>query len=160
RIWDGMRLSDKGDRTPQPLSGATEGATREARCQRAIGAADMEDRGVACTWRIRHKLMLGLGLVAAVMALLLTRTLKGLLSYRATMRTFDSKLDELKEAVALLVRVKALGQSISDQSNQVSVLEERCNEAQEALSKYQKKLADTLGGRRDPNNGDQEKELV
>ena len=38
-------------------------------------------------WRIRHKLMLGMGLVVAIMALLLAGTLKGLSSYRATMRT-------------------------------------------------------------------------
>ena len=49
-------------------------------------------RGVAGGWRIRHKLMLGMGLVGAIMALLLAGTLKGLASYQSTRRTIDSKL--------------------------------------------------------------------
>src|SRR5262245_41997252 len=60
-------------------------------------------RGVAGRWRIRHKLMLGLGLVVGVLALLLAGTLKGLASYRATTRSMDSKIDELKEAQLLKV---------------------------------------------------------
>ncbi len=50
---------------------------------------------MAFRWRIRHKLMLGLGLVVAIMALLVGGTLKGLTSYRATTRTMDRKLVEL-----------------------------------------------------------------
>jgi signal transduction histidine kinase len=53
---------------------------------------------VAGQWRIRHKLMLGLGLVVAIMALFLAGTLKGLSSYRATMKTMESKLVELQAA--------------------------------------------------------------
>ena len=60
---------------------------------------------MACNWRIRHKLFLGLGLVVAVMALLLTGTLKGLASYRTTMRTFTSRLEELREADKIRIAV-------------------------------------------------------
>jgi two-component system NtrC family sensor kinase len=49
---------------------------------------------VAGQWRIRHKLMLGLGLVVAVMALLLGGTVWGLLSYRETTNLMESKFNE------------------------------------------------------------------
>ena len=39
---------------------------------------------MACRWRIRHKLILGLGLVASVIALLLAGTLKGMLALSNT----------------------------------------------------------------------------
>ena len=65
-------------------------------------------RGVAGNWRIRHKLLLGLALVMGVMGLLLAGTLKGLASYRATMRTIENKLDELAEANRLRDAIKVL----------------------------------------------------
>ena len=42
--------------------------------------------------RLRHKLLLGLGLVVATIGLLLAGTLKALSSYNATMNTNNSKL--------------------------------------------------------------------
>src|SRR5262249_62420617 len=62
-------------------------------------------RGVASQWRIRHKLLLGLASVVGVLALLLLGTLEGLASYRSTMNTVDSKLQELREAQQLQVAV-------------------------------------------------------
>src|SRR5690349_2204712 len=54
-------------------------AVRVARCP---GAGRGPRRaGVASQWRIRHKLMLGLGLVVAIMALLVGGTLRGLWPY-------------------------------------------------------------------------------
>jgi len=50
---------------------------------------------VAGQWRIRHKLMLGLGLVVAVMAILLGGTVYGLLSFRKTTNLMESKVNEL-----------------------------------------------------------------
>ena len=61
---------------------------------------------MAGNWRIRHKLILGMALVLAVMGLLLFGTLNGLLTYRATMRTLDGKLPELKKANALRAQGK------------------------------------------------------
>src|SRR5262245_19503906 len=55
-------------------------------------------RYVAGTWRIRHKLVLGLGLVVGIMAVLLFGSLKGLRSYSATLKSIDSKLAELSKA--------------------------------------------------------------
>ena len=49
-------------------------------------------------WRIRHKLMLGLGLVVAVMALLLCGTLYGLWSNYVTMNFIRYKTAELAAA--------------------------------------------------------------
>ena len=56
---------------------------------------------MACTWKIRHKLMLGMTLVVAIMALLLGGTLHGLASSRTVMATCESKLAELQEAIRL-----------------------------------------------------------
>jgi two-component system, NtrC family, sensor kinase len=53
---------------------------------------------VASPWRIRHKLMLGLGLVVGIMALLLGGTLRGLWSYYLTLNSIRSLLTELKAA--------------------------------------------------------------
>jgi signal transduction histidine kinase len=56
---------------------------------------------VAGHWRIRHKLILGLGLVVAIMALQLAGTLKGLTSYRGTLTAINGKLAELDKVYSL-----------------------------------------------------------
>jgi len=67
---------------------------------------------VAGQWRIRHKLMLGLGLVVGVMGILLAGTVYGLLSYRLSSNTLDSKFgeaakaQEFKEAITELDRAE------------------------------------------------------
>ena len=53
---------------------------------------------MATHWRIRHKLLLGLGLTVAVLALLVGGTLRGLWSYYVTTDTIRAKNDELKAA--------------------------------------------------------------
>jgi two-component system, NtrC family, sensor kinase len=65
---------------------------------------------VARRWRLRNKLLLGLGLVVGCVGALIAGTAYGLSSYMATMKTTDSKLaellllDQLKpDAVAILV---------------------------------------------------------
>jgi two-component system, NtrC family, sensor kinase len=65
---------------------------------------------VACRWRIRHKLLLGLGLVAALVAVLLGGALKGLDSYRTTIKTLDGKLVSLGHAVKLRSLVQKLNE--------------------------------------------------
>src|SRR5262249_14736042 len=64
--------------------------------------------GVACRWRIRHKLLLGLGFVVGLVALLLGGALNGLTSYRTTIKTTDNKLVELKHAIAVRTASRAL----------------------------------------------------
>ncbi len=53
---------------------------------------------MALRWRIRHKLMLGLGLVVGIMALLLGGTLRSLWSYYLTTSGIRANVGELKEA--------------------------------------------------------------
>jgi signal transduction histidine kinase len=53
---------------------------------------------VATRWRIRHKLLLGFGLVMLVMILLLLGTLRGLWSYHLTTNRIRYELDELLAA--------------------------------------------------------------
>src|SRR5437763_9409093 len=66
--------------------------------------------GVACRWRIRHKLLLGLGLVAALVAVLLAGALKGLDSYHTTIKTLDGNLVSLHHAVKLRSLVQQLNE--------------------------------------------------
>jgi two-component system NtrC family sensor kinase len=117
-------------------------------------------RGVACNWRIRHKLFLGLGLVLAVMALLLTGTLKGLASYRTTMRTFTSRLEEMggvDGVDGVRNAIKVLGERSVNPDKQADDLREKIVRAKEALDKYQKKLTETVEHGRDPDNGHEER---
>ena len=45
---------------------------------------------MALRWRIRHKLLLGLGVVVGIIALLLAGTLQGLAAFTATVKTADT----------------------------------------------------------------------
>lgn len=114
---------------------------------------------MACNWRIRHKLMLGMGLVMAIMGLLLAGTLKGLASYRATMRTIDSKLVELSEADRLRAAIKVLGEQSANPQALAYERREKLRLAREALKDYQGRLLESAGGR-EANQGYQEGEQV
>lgn len=110
---------------------------------------------MACKWRIRHKLMLGIGLVVGIMAFLLVGTLKGLFAYRDTMRSIDSKLVELIEANDLRAELEVL------QTKQVlSELVENITKAKVQLNEYHQRLGATITARRDPDQGYNEKHKV
>jgi signal transduction histidine kinase len=142
---------------------------------------------VAHRWRIRHKLMLGLGLVVGIMALMLTGTLKGLMSYRATMKSIDSKLTELKAAGELKGAVNDLEHAVQPQAHitrkdapgqsstgdfvpprdtddsrvdEKTHFERKMTDAQAALERYREQLEDTLSHGRDPNRGYSELTLI
>ena len=68
---------------------------------------------MASRWRIRHKLLLGLGLVVLLMAVLLSGTLRGLWAYYTTTNGIRSKLQELFAAEQLKV---AVGELISPEN--------------------------------------------
>jgi signal transduction histidine kinase len=134
---------------------------------------------VAYRWRIRHKLMLGLGLVVGIMALMLGGTLKGLTSYRTTMKSIDSKLAELDKADKLKAAVTDLdtsvpetvrvsrkeGQGRAEEAGfafpgaEVSCTDElprllrKMKIVQEALQAYSQQLQETVSHRRDPDGG-------
>ncbi len=56
---------------------------------------------MARPWRLRHKLLLGLALVVAILGTLLAGSVQGLTSYVDSMKTTDSKLSELQRAEEL-----------------------------------------------------------
>jgi two-component system NtrC family sensor kinase len=119
---------------------------------------------VACQWRIRHKLILGLGLVIGIMALLLAGTLKGLLSYSTTLKSIDSKLAELSKAEDFKTAVADLDKppesKRTEPQDKVACLESKMAHAQKTLAAYQEQLQDTLNRRRDPKKGFQEIQLI
>src|SRR5262245_56273124 len=114
--------------------------------------------GVAGAWRIRHKLMLGLGLVVAIMGLLLAGTVKGILSYRASMRTIGNKVDELVESDNLQVAIKSLGHTIVDSLKPAREMNGRIKTAREALDKYRVKLEESVANSRSGIDGSEERE--
>jgi len=108
-------------------------------------------------WRFRHKLMLGLGLVVAIMGLLLAGTLKGLASYRATMRAIDSRLEELQECDKIRSTVKFLAPR-GDLQDPLAGIKDRLAEARAALRGYHAKLQETIDTGRNPDNSFKEME--
>jgi signal transduction histidine kinase len=114
-------------------------------------------------WRIRHKLILGLLFVAGIMAVLLVGTLKGLLSYRSTMKSIDSKLAELRAAQRLQETVAELTALFDAEHagslNSKDILT-RCGAAREALEAYRLQLDVTVHSGRDLDKGYDELALV
>jgi signal transduction histidine kinase len=119
---------------------------------------------VACRWQIRHKLLIGFGLVVGIVSLLLAGTIKGLASYRATTNSIDSKLVELNAAQAFKLSVGRLANPIDAQPNssmpESEVLLVRSKEAREALLAYRERFELTLQKRRDPDKGEHEALLI
>jgi signal transduction histidine kinase len=109
---------------------------------------------VACTWRIRHKLWIGLALIFGVNALLLTGPFYGLSVYRACMNSHDSKLQELREAQKLQEKVREL--VAADSRIAGGELLEKIQQVGVALDRYSDRLQETLGRGRDPDGGDKE----
>jgi signal transduction histidine kinase len=104
--------------------------------------------------------MLGLGLVVAVMALLLAGTYKGLSSYIACMKTIDSKLFEVKEAIDLQEKIKALTNHGQGQFGELAELQQQIGAARDALQTYRARLEDTVSRGRDLDNGYKERTQV
>ena len=127
---------------------------------------------MACQWRIRHKLMLGLGLVIAVLGLLVAGTLKGLASYRSTMQSIDSKLSELHEVQNLLSALKGASESGLDDppeekapesyqgKDRLAELEKKVVRARDALTAYEERLRFNIEKRRVADQGFMETRLV
>jgi signal transduction histidine kinase len=114
---------------------------------------------VACTWRIRHKLILGLSLVVAIMGLLLGGTLYGLASYRSAMGTCGSKLEELDEAVKLKEEIRKLNGPYPD-GQRIRLLQAQVPIIESALQRYADKLEETIERGRVNDGGKQEHDYV
>jgi two-component system NtrC family sensor kinase len=69
----------------------------------------MEGAGVASRWRIRHKLMLGLGLVVTTMVLLLGGTIFGVWSYYLDMKSLRGMTEQLSLADTFKTEVGNIG---------------------------------------------------
>jgi signal transduction histidine kinase len=113
---------------------------------------------VAFRWRIRHKLMLGLGLVVVIITVLLGGALYGLWSYRATMQSIQSKLIEQSAAQQVRARIQSfsdLKYETSDQSPIFRLLD-KITDAEKAIRAYELKLQETITRGRDPDNGYEE----
>jgi signal transduction histidine kinase len=117
---------------------------------------------VASRWRIRQKLLLGVGLVMAIMALLLCGTLRGLWSYYLTTSTIRAKLDELdaaenlKTTVGELVTAEHTEKLIEFPARLPAVLKK----AREALKSYADQLEKTLANGRDSTYGIFETDMI
>jgi signal transduction histidine kinase len=112
-------------------------------------------------WRIRHKLLLGLGLVVAIMALLLGGTLRGLWSYYSTTNGIRAKLNELIAAEEVRTTVAEL---LANTPEMIKSPREKlpvaAKKVRDALASYEDKLEDTLAHTNDPLNGDHEKGVM
>jgi signal transduction histidine kinase len=120
---------------------------------------------VALRWRIRHKLLLGLGVVVGIIAILLAGSLQGLAAFTATVKTADSKLVELNSAeefyrcVGTLKAPAAPDLTIDDYADKVHA---KLATAEKILADYDQKLDAVINKQRDfdPDDSDHEKGLV
>ena len=108
---------------------------------------------MACNWRIRHKLMLGMSLVTAIMGLLLGGTLYGLASYRAAMGTCESKLEEKYLVVVVKDKIRLLVQSPSEPDRLAGHIRDGIPKIQRALEEYAAELNETIKRNRALNDG-------
>jgi two-component system, NtrC family, sensor kinase len=118
---------------------------------------------VARRWRLRNKLLLGLGLVVGCVGLLLSGTIQGLTSYASTMNTVDSKiaelllLDDLRPAVADVIAPAhnpAKQEVINDQvarRDEKAITRDKLKNARDIFNKYKDRFKDTVARGRDPD---------
>lgn len=96
-------------------------------------------------WRIRHKLLLGLGVVVGIMAILLTGCLQGLGAFTATVKTADSKLVELNTASAMFRHISGLKPpSDAPIDKAVDAFREEINRASEYLAEYEQQRDESV----------------
>jgi signal transduction histidine kinase len=114
---------------------------------------------VACQWRIRHKLILGLGLVVGIIALLLAGTVKGLLSLGNNSKSVSCKIEEEQKAEELCEAIGRLTHEMPSQG-QLLHLERHLGDVHHKLALYQEQLQGTLVRRRDRDRGFEECQIV
>jgi two-component system NtrC family sensor kinase len=117
---------------------------------------------VASRWRIRDKLLLGLGLVVGIMTLLLSGTSRGLYSYYLTTNNIRAKLaelgaaEELKSAVTELVAPENSENLIRNPT----LLPKTIRDVRQRLDAYQDQLKETVDNGRDADQGRYETEMI
>lgn len=118
---------------------------------------------MALRWRIRHKLLLGLGMVVGIIALLLTGTIYGLTAFTGTVRTADSKILELHHAELLKRQICDL-RSATEAGRSFDELEQRLRtlsaSVRQTVDDFAVQLQNTIERGVDVNNSDHEQILV
>jgi two-component system, NtrC family, sensor kinase len=113
---------------------------------------------VARRWRIRHKLMLGLATAIGILAMLLAGTLNGLWSYYVTMKSIESKLEELDKAEVLKSAVSNLTRSLPESSNNpvqtFDTFKRSIPQTRRALDGFEKAFQETLRRELTDDDGD------
>jgi len=117
---------------------------------------------VASRWRIRDKLLLGLGLVVGIMTLLLCGTSRGLYSYYQTINTIRAKLAELSAAEELRSGVAELvaPENINNLIKHPGEVSQEVRKVRERLDAYNDQLAETVASGRDADQGLLEKGYI
>ena len=117
---------------------------------------------MASRWRIRHKLLLGLGLVVLLMTVLLSGTLRGLWAYYATTNSIRGKLHELFAAEELKASVSELvsPENTTRMVDHPATVSAEIRKVRENLNAYSEKLEETLSHGFDSRRGLYEREVV
>src|SRR5262245_48742952 len=115
---------------------------------------------VASRWRIRHKLLLGLGLVVVFLALVLLGTSRGLWSYYLTVNGIRARLAELVAAEELKTSVFELvaPENALDLIDHHQRLAAAIKKVRQSIGTYSEKVDETLQANGDPLRGLWEKE--
>src|SRR5215212_7520470 len=120
-------------------------------------------RHVAPRWRIRHKLLLGLGVVVGIIAVLLTGTLYGLAAFTSTVRTAGSKIAELNQAELLKRQISGL-RAAADNGHNLDDVQTRLRDlvpaAKETTAGLAAMLQDAIGRGKEVDEGGHEQLLV
>ncbi|HEX4590932.1 MAG TPA: hypothetical protein VH120_13430, partial [Gemmataceae bacterium] len=115
-------------------------------------------------WRIRHKLLLGLGVVAGIIVLLLGSTLYGLAAFTATVKTAESKVTELHHAELLKQQVSYLRSMTADPGRTLDGLDvqirAKVTAAREAVDSFAEQMRHSIERGREVDKGDYEEKLV
>lgn len=112
-------------------------------------------------WRIRHKLMAGLILVVGCVGVLFAGTLWGLLSYRATMKSMDNKLAELRTAQQVQESIASLAAlADSEHGTTPTELMRHLEQVTDVLKDYRQQLEQNVSRGRDPDRGQDERDVL
>ncbi len=116
---------------------------------------------MARRWRLRSKLLLGLGLVVGCVAALIAGSAFGLSSYMGTMKTTDSKLtellqlDELKPVAAAIVAQPASASAPQTNAyastDEVRRAKQQLERSRQLFGQYKTVFEDTVRRGRDPD---------
>jgi signal transduction histidine kinase len=115
---------------------------------------------VASRWRIRHKLLLGLGTVVCLMALLLCGTLRGIWSAYLFTNTIKDRTNELVAAEKIDKTVTELLASTPELLENPNGIPVAVGKVRDAMSGYRDRLDETISRGRDPLHGVLEKEML